>query len=151
MANWGHPIKRDDKSLGRRCPQLQRRAKHFSRTRHGCASKNQSSSSYALRLGKAHCCAFYLIFPACVFQADYTLNCFDARYNTYVNYAYFGSIYPIVFPLFTIVILYFFFYRRYIRPGAPRPPPGQKHLAVVDGMKFVYENYRYGLRTMFVQ
>ncbi|XP_031557188.1 uncharacterized protein LOC116293842 isoform X2 [Actinia tenebrosa] len=74
-------------------------------------------------------------------KADYNLNCFDDQYNKYVKYAYFGSVYPILFPLFTILILYLFYYRKYIKPGAPPPQQEQKHLAIVDGMKFVYENY----------
>ncbi|XP_032222508.1 uncharacterized protein LOC5521529 [Nematostella vectensis] len=73
-------------------------------------------------------------------KADYTINCFDDRYNKYVKFAYAGSVYPIIFPLATIFILYTFYYRKYIRPGA-RMIYDKKPLAVVDGLKFVYENY----------
>ncbi|KAK3747981.1 hypothetical protein QZH41_019783, partial [Actinostola sp. cb2023] len=83
---------------------------------------------------KGKSCTYYL-------KADYTLNCYDEKHNTYVKYAYVGAMYPVVFPLFILVTLYFFYYRKHVKRVDTYPAAEVKQLAIVDGMKFIYENY----------
>ena len=77
-------------------------------------------------------CTYYL-------KMDYSLKCFDKTYNKYVSAAYVGSIYPVLFPLFIEVVLYFLYYRRHIKNSALNPQP--KRFEIVEGMRFIYENY----------
>ena len=77
-------------------------------------------------------CSYYL-------KADYSLKCFDKTYNTYIAAFYAGSAYPVLFPLFIVVALYFLYYRRHIKNSARIPQP--KRYEVVEGMRFIYENY----------
>ena len=77
-------------------------------------------------------CTYYL-------KMDYGLKCFDKAYNKYVTAAYVGSIYPVLFPLFIVVVLYFLYYRRHIKNRALNPQP--KRFEIVEGMRFIYENY----------
>ena len=77
-------------------------------------------------------CTYYL-------KIDYSLKCFDKAYNKYVTAAYVGSIYPVLFPLFIVVVLYFFFYRPEIKNRALNPQP--KRFEILEGMRFIYENY----------
>ncbi|XP_073246500.1 uncharacterized protein [Porites lutea] len=72
-------------------------------------------------------------------KMDYSLKCFDKTYNKYVTAAYVGSIYPVLFPLFIVVVLYFLYYRRHIKNSALNPQP--KRFEIVEGMRFIYENY----------
>ena len=77
-------------------------------------------------------CTYYL-------KMDYSLKCFDKTYNKYVTAAYVGSIYPVLFPLFIVMVLYFLYYRRHIKNSALNPQP--KRFEIVEGMRFIYENY----------
>ena len=77
-------------------------------------------------------CTYYL-------KMDYSLKCFDKTYNKYVIAAYVGSIYPVLFPLFIVVVLYFLYYRSHIKNRALNPQP--KRVEIVEGMRFIYENY----------
>ena len=77
-------------------------------------------------------CTYYL-------KMDYSLKCFDKAYNKYVTAAYVGSIYPVLFPPFIVVVLYFFFYRPEIKNRALNPQP--MRFEIVEGMRFIYENY----------
>ena len=77
-------------------------------------------------------CTYYL-------KMDYSLKCFDKAYNKYVTAAYVGSIYPVLFPLFIVVVLYFLYYRRHIKNSALNPQ--LKRAEIVEGMRFIYENY----------
>ena len=77
-------------------------------------------------------CTYYL-------KMDYSLKCFDKTYNKYVIAAYVGSIYPVLFPLFIVVVRYFLYYRRHIKNSALNPQP--KRFEIVEGMRFIYENY----------
>ena len=77
-------------------------------------------------------CTYYL-------KMDYSLKCFDKAYNKYVTAAYVGSIYPVLFPLFIVVMLYFLYYRPHIKNRALNPQP--KRAEIVEGMRFIYENY----------
>lgn len=77
-------------------------------------------------------CTYYL-------KMDYSLKCFDKAYNKYVTAAYVGSIYPVLFPLFIVVVLYFLYYRRHIKNSTLNPQP--KRVEIVEGMRFIYENY----------
>ena len=72
-------------------------------------------------------------------KMDYSLKCFEKTYNKYVTAAYVGSIYPVLFPLFIVVVLYFFFYRPEIKNRALNPQP--KRFEILEGMRFIYENY----------
>ena len=67
-------------------------------------------------------CTYYL-------KMDYSLKCFDNDYKKYVNAAYVGSIYPVLFPLFIVVLLYLLYYRPQIKNRAANPDPKR------------YENY----------
>ena len=77
-------------------------------------------------------CTYYL-------KMDYSLKCFDKAFNKYVTAAYVGSIYPVLFPLFIVVVLYFLYYRRHIKNSALNPQP--KRFEIVERMRFIYENY----------
>ena len=77
-------------------------------------------------------CTYYL-------KMDYSLKCFDKTYNKYVTAAYVGSIYPVLFPLFIVFVLYFLYYRPHIKNRALNPQP--KRFEIVEGMRFIYENY----------
>ena len=77
-------------------------------------------------------CTYYL-------KMDYSLKCFDKTYNKYVTATYVGSIYPVLFPLFIVMVLYFLYYRRHIKNSALNPQP--KRFEIVEGMRFIYENY----------
>ena len=77
-------------------------------------------------------CTYYL-------KMDYSLKCFDKAYNKYVTAAYVGSIYPVLFPLSIVVVLYFLYYRRHIKNSALNPQP--KRFEIVEGIRFIYENY----------
>ena len=77
-------------------------------------------------------CTYYL-------KMDYSLKCFDKTYNKYVIAAYVGSIYPVLFPLFIVVVLYSLYYRPHIKNSALNPQP--KRFEIVEGMRFIYENY----------
>lgn len=77
-------------------------------------------------------CSYYL-------KADYSLRCFDKTYNAYLTAFYVGSVYPVLFPLFIAVVLYFLYYRLHIRNSARIPQP--KRHEVVEGLRFIYENY----------
>ena len=77
-------------------------------------------------------CTYYL-------KMDYGLKCFDKAYNKYVTAAYVGSIYPVLFPLFIVVVLYSLYYRPHIKNSALNPQP--KRFEIVEGMRFIYENY----------
>ena len=72
-------------------------------------------------------------------KMDYSLKCFEKTYNKYVTAAYVGSIYPVLFPLFIVVMLYFLYYRPHIKNRALNPQP--KRAEIVEGMRFIYENY----------
>ena len=72
-------------------------------------------------------------------KMDYSLKCFDKTYNKYVTATYVGSIYPILFPLFIVVVLHFLYYRPHIKNRALNPQP--KRFEIVEGMRFIYENY----------
>ena len=50
-----------------------------------------------------------------------------------------GPIYPVLFPLFIVVVLYFLFYRPHIKNRALKPQP--KRVEIVEGMRFIYKNY----------
>ena len=77
-------------------------------------------------------CTYYL-------KMDYSLKCFDKAYNKYVTAAYVGSIYPVLFPLFIVAVLFFLYYRPHIKNRALNPQP--KRFEIVEGMRFIYENY----------
>ena len=77
-------------------------------------------------------CTYYL-------KMDYSLKCFDNDYNTYVTAAYVGSIYPVLFPIFIVAVLYLFYYRPQIKNRASNPDP--KRYEIVEGMRFIYENH----------
>ena len=77
-------------------------------------------------------CTYYL-------KMDYSLKCFDKTYNKYVIAAYVGSIYPVLFPLFIVVVLYSLYYRPHIKNSALNPQP--KRFEIVEGIRFIYENY----------
>ena len=77
-------------------------------------------------------CTYYL-------KMDYGLKCFDKAYNKYVTAAYVGSIYPVLFPLFIVVVLYSLYYRPHIKNSALNPQP--KRFEIVEGIRFIYENY----------
>ncbi|XP_068716660.1 uncharacterized protein [Montipora capricornis] len=77
-------------------------------------------------------CSYYL-------KADYSLKCFDKTHNTYLTAVYVGSAYPILFPLFTVTVLYFLYYRPHIKNRARNTQP--KRYEIVEGMRFLYENY----------
>ena len=77
-------------------------------------------------------CTYYL-------KMDYSLKCFDKTYNKYVTAAYVGSIYPVLFPLFIVVVLYSLYYRPHIKNSALNPQP--KRFEIVEGIRFIYENY----------
>ncbi|XP_044184238.1 uncharacterized protein LOC114974603 [Acropora millepora] len=77
-------------------------------------------------------CSYYL-------KADYSLRCFDKTYNAYLTAFYVGSVYPVLFPLFIAVVLYFLYYRLHIKNSARIPQP--KRHEVVEGLRFIYENY----------
>ena len=77
-------------------------------------------------------CTYYL-------KMDYSLKCFENTYNNYVTAAYVGSIYPILFPVFIVTVLYFLYYRPHIKNRARNPHP--KRYEMVEGMRFIYENY----------
>ena len=70
---------------------------------------------------------------------DYSLKCFEKTYNKYVTAAYVGSIYPVLFPLSIVVVLYFLYYRRHIKNSALNPQP--KRFEIVEGIRLIYENY----------
>ena len=53
--------------------------------------------------------------------------------------AYVGPIYPVLFPLFIVLVLYFLFYRPHIKNRALKPQP--KRVEIVEGMCFIYKNY----------
>ena len=72
-------------------------------------------------------------------KMDYSLKCFEKTYNKYVTAAYVGSIYPVLFPLSIVVVLYFLYYRRHIKNSAFNPQP--KRFEIVEGIRFIYENY----------
>lgn len=77
-------------------------------------------------------CTYYL-------KMDYSLKCFDNDYKKYVTAAYVGSVYPVLFPLFIVVLLYLLYYRPRIKNRAANPDP--KRYEIVEGMRFIYENY----------
>lgn len=77
-------------------------------------------------------CTYYL-------KMDYSLKCFDKFYNKYVTAAYVGAIYPVLFPLFIVVVLYLLYYRPHIKNRARNPE--RKRYEIVEGMRFIYENY----------
>ena len=77
-------------------------------------------------------CTYYL-------KMDYSLKCFDKAYNKYVTAAYVGSIYPVLFPLFIVAVLFFLYYRPHIKNRALNPQP--KRFEIVEGVRFIYENY----------
>ena len=77
-------------------------------------------------------CTYYL-------KMDYSLKCFDKTYNKYVTAAYVGSIYPVLFPLLIVVVLYFLYYRPHIKNRGLNPQP--KRAEIVEGLRFIYENY----------
>lgn len=77
-------------------------------------------------------CTYYL-------KMDYSLKCFDNDYNKYVTATYIGSIYPVVFPLFIVAVLYLLYYRLQVKNCAANPHP--KRYEIVEGMRFIYENY----------
>ena len=77
-------------------------------------------------------CTYYL-------KMDYSLKCFDKTYNKYVIAAYVGSIYPVLFPPFIVVVLYSLYYRPHIKNSALNPQP--KRFEIVEGIHFIYENY----------
>lgn len=77
-------------------------------------------------------CTYYL-------KMDYSLKCFDNDYNKYVTATYVGSIYPVVFPLFIVAVLYLLYYRPQVKTRAANPHP--KRYEIVEGMRFIYENY----------
>ena len=72
-------------------------------------------------------------------KMDYSLKCFEKTYNKYVTAAYVGSIYPVLFPLSIVEVLYFLYYRRHIKNSALNPQP--KRFEIVEGIRFIYENY----------
>ena len=77
-------------------------------------------------------CTYYL-------KMDYSIKCFDETYKKYVNAAYVGSAYPVLLPLFIVVVLYWFYYRPQIKNRDANAAP--KRYAIVEGMRFLYENY----------
>lgn len=77
-------------------------------------------------------CTYYL-------KMDYSLKCFDKDYNKYVTAAYVGSMYPVLFPLFIVSVLYLLYYRPRIKNCDRNPEP--KRYEIVEGMRFIYENY----------
>ncbi|XP_078346174.1 uncharacterized protein LOC144631589 isoform X1 [Oculina patagonica] len=77
-------------------------------------------------------CTYYL-------KMDYSLKCFSKDYNKYVIAAYVGSIYPVLFPLFIVTVLYLLYYRPHIKNRDSNPDP--KRYEIVEGMRFMYENY----------
>ena len=77
-------------------------------------------------------CTYYL-------KMDYSLKCFDKTYNKYVTAAYVGSMYPVLFPLFIVAVLYLLYYRPHIKNRDRNPNP--KRYEIVEGMRFIYENY----------
>lgn len=77
-------------------------------------------------------CTYYL-------KMDYSLKCFSKDYNKYVIAAYVGSIYPVLFPLFIVAVLYLLYYRPHIKNRDRNPDP--KRYEIVEGMRFMYENY----------
>ena len=72
-------------------------------------------------------------------KMDYSLKCFDKAYNKYVTAAYVGACYPVLFPLFIVVVLYCLYYRPHIKNRGRNPRPRQYEM--VEGMRFIYENY----------
>ena len=50
-----------------------------------------------------------------------------------------GLIYPVLFPLFIVVVLYSLYYRPHLKNRAPNPQ--LKRVEIVEGMRFIYENY----------
>ena len=77
-------------------------------------------------------CTYYL-------RMDYGLKCFDKSYNKYVTAAYVGATYPLLFPLFIVVILYLLYYRPQVKNCAQSTET--KRYEIIEGMRFIYENY----------
>ena len=51
--------------------------------------------------------------------------------------AYVGPIYPVLFTLCIVVVLYSLYYRPHIKNLDPQ----LKRVEIVEGMRFLYENY----------
>ena len=51
--------------------------------------------------------------------------------------AYVGPIYPVLFTLCIVVVLYSLYYRPHIKNLDPQ----LKRVEIVEGMRFIYENY----------
>ena len=49
-----------------------------------------------------------------------------------------GPIYPVLFPLFIVMVLYSLYYRPHIKNRALNPQ--LKGVEIVEGMRFIYEN-----------
>lgn len=77
-------------------------------------------------------CTYYL-------KMDYSLKCFEKTYSKYVTAAYVGSSYPVLFPLFIVIVLYVLYYRPQIKNRGQNLQP--KRYEIVEGMRFIYENY----------